>query len=92
MYNETGGEDANLVGNYTVNVKKDGTFEKDIDFDLTWDYDTTYEIKANVTTGTGVGYFEEESVYVDVKAPEVKFEMSDVTFTRGEEDIKFTQM
>jgi PGF-CTERM protein len=89
IYNETGAEAPNLVTTYTVNVKSDDTFEKDIDFELTWDYGVTYEIKAKVTTGLAVGYSKADSAYVEVKAPEVKFVMDDVTFTRGEEDIKF---
>jgi|Deesub1362A_J573_1020465.scaffolds.fasta_scaffold00306_1 PGF-CTERM protein len=94
VYNETGGESDNLVTRFTVNVKEDGTFEKDIDFELTWTADTTYEIKANVTTGNITAqvtpYYKDDSAYVEVDNPEVKFVMDDVTFTRGEEDIKFT--
>lgn len=87
VYNSSQDEAQDLVESFPVNVKSDGKFEKDIDFDLDWDADTTYRIKAVVTTGSG--YSQDSSAYVEVDYPEVSFAMSDVTFSRGAKDINF---
>ncbi len=87
VYNDTQGEAQDLVGSFPVNVKSGGNFEKDIDFDLDWDADTTYRIKAVVTTGSA--YSKDSSEYVDVDYPEVSFSTSGVTFSRGDKDINF---
>lgn len=88
VYNDTQGGSQDLVESFPVNVKSDGKFEKDIDFDLDWDADTTYRIKAVATTGSA--YSEDSSAYVEVDYPEVSFVTSDVTFSRGEKDVSFS--
>lgn len=88
VYNSSQDEAQDLVESFPVNVKSDGNFDKDIDFDLDWDADTTYRIKAVVTTGSD--YSEDSSAYPEVDYPEVSFVTSDVTFSRGEKDVSFS--
>ncbi len=48
------------------------------------DWALNYDDTANYSV-----YYDDESLYVDVEEPEVKFQMDDLTFTRGESDISF---
>jgi len=80
------GAEGQLLSSYTVNVDGNGTFSEGVTFSLSWDKDVEYKIVANVTTGNG--YFAEDFEFIEVKSPEVRFEMDDLTYTRGEE-IRF---
>lgn len=107
VYNSTSAEDDDFVAGFWDDVDQDGTFSKDVTFELDWESDTTYQINviamsiwddSKPTTGFVANklwatnyedpdyatYYDDEAVYVEVEDPEVKFEMNDTIFTRGE--------
>lgn len=71
----------NKVETYSINVEENGTFEKDMNFDLSWERDVQYRIIAEVATGTD--YTNEDTEYVEVTSPQVEFDMDDVTYRRN---------
>ncbi|MFO7966758.1 MAG: PGF-CTERM sorting domain-containing protein [Archaeoglobaceae archaeon] len=74
------------VETYSMDIRENRTFQKEIEFPLSWEKDVQYRIEANITTGTG--HYDKDTEYIYVTSPQVEFDMDSSTFRR-DDVIKF---